>query len=61
MKGKESLKRLFYGPLAELSAEIDERLTRRAQLCQVSGNGESKEFKVLYAVARPRCDSPVAQ
>ena len=61
MKGKESLKRLFYGQLAELSAEIDEQLAKRAPLCQVSGNGESKKFKVLYAVARPRCDSPVAQ
>lgn len=55
MHGKEFLKRLFYGRLVELTQEIQKRGSEAESLIPLSPNGHMPKFKVLYALARPRC------
>ncbi len=54
MRGKEFLKRLFYGQLVELTEEIEEGMAPAQPLIPLSPNGPMPEFKILYALARPR-------
>lgn len=54
MRGKELLKRLFYGQLVELTGEIKEGMAPAEPLIPLSSNGRMPEFKILYALARPQ-------
>lgn len=53
MKGKEFLKRLFYGNLQVMGPEVEENMAKPAMLFPIKGNQPVTEFKILYAVARP--------
>jgi ubiquinone/menaquinone biosynthesis C-methylase UbiE len=53
MKGKEKLKRLFYGKLAIIETEIEEESLEPEPLYLLTANGAHPEFKLLYVVARP--------
>lgn len=57
MRGKEFLKRLFYGRLVELTEEIKEGMAPAEPLIPLSPNGRTPEFKILYALARPQSSS----
>lgn len=52
LKGRELLKRLFYGRLAAIDPEIDEPMTQPAQLFPLRHEQASSDYRVLYAVAR---------
>lgn len=54
MKGKERLKRLFYGPLAEAPPEIADRDLPAVSLEPLTPATPAGLYKVLYAVARRR-------
>jgi len=54
MRGKEFLKRLFYGQLVELTEEIEEGTASAQPLMPLSTDGPMPEFKILYVLARPR-------
>jgi ubiquinone/menaquinone biosynthesis C-methylase UbiE len=51
MKGKEILKRLFYGRLSNVSHEIENKVLSAAFLHRLSAKNHRTDFKVLYAVA----------
>jgi SAM-dependent methyltransferase len=53
MRGKTVLKRLVYGPLAELPAEAHDGMAPEAPLVRVDAEDGAAGFKVLYAVAHP--------
>jgi len=53
MKGKESLKRLFFGPLFPVPPEVYEGLAPYASPLPISDTAAPTSFKVLFAVARP--------
>jgi len=50
MRGKQLLKRLVYGPLAALPAELEDGPA--APLVPVQGDTSVPEFKILYALGR---------
>lgn len=52
MRGKELLKRIFFGKLSSIPAEIEEGMTEYAPLAPISTESPNSQFKVLYAVAR---------
>ena len=52
MKGKESLKRLFFGPLFPVPPEVYEGLAPYASPLPISDTAAATSFKVLFAVAR---------
>jgi ubiquinone/menaquinone biosynthesis C-methylase UbiE len=52
LKGRELLKRLFYGPLAVVGPEIDERMAKPPQFCAIDEGQPSLQFRVLYAAGR---------
>jgi ubiquinone/menaquinone biosynthesis C-methylase UbiE len=52
MKGKELLKKIFYGKLVPLKAEIEEGICEYVPPEFVSGNTINSEYKVIYSVAR---------
>lgn len=52
MKGKEILKRIFFGKLAPLPAEIEEGMAQYVEPMPISGDLPNTKHKVLYAVAR---------
>lgn len=52
MKGKEVLKRLFYGRLETLAPELDENSMTAAPLCPLSSGADATQFKVLHVVGR---------
>ncbi len=54
LKGRELLKRLFYGRLAIVGPEIDERMAQTAKLFSVEDGRSSSEYRVLYATGRVR-------
>ncbi len=54
MKGKARLKRLIYGRLVPLPAELNETATVDVPLVPLSGDGPISAYKVLYAVGRLR-------
>lgn len=51
MKGKEWLKRLFYGRLTPLGAQVQEGMAPLAPLTELAGGRSECAFKVLYGVA----------
>jgi len=59
MKGKELLKRLFYGRLVVMGPEIEENMAKPEQLCPVPENRETAQYKVLYAIGRSRTNVPI--
>jgi ubiquinone/menaquinone biosynthesis C-methylase UbiE len=52
MKGKQLLKRIFYGRLAVLGAEIKCECSETEPLSEISGDGVCHEYKVLYAIGQ---------
>ena len=50
MKGKEKLKRLFFGKLQPLPPEISEELAPYTPPVPISLDTVNKNYKVLYAV-----------
>ncbi len=54
MKGKEWLKRIFYGKLTPLPAELDGDMAEEAPLTPIDAHVSNSEYKVLYAIARLR-------
>jgi ubiquinone/menaquinone biosynthesis C-methylase UbiE len=52
MKGKQWLKRLFYGQLAPLEREVHEQMAPLEPLIELPPGGDTHLYKVLYAVAR---------
>lgn len=54
MKGKEGLKRLFFGPLTPLPCEVQEGMAPYADPISIEAAGPNGGYKVLYAVGRLR-------
>ena len=52
MRGKELLKRIFYGPLAEMKPEIEEGMAKLSPLTPIPFNSPTSAYKVIYAIAR---------
>ena len=52
MQGKEWLKRIFYGHLTPLPAELEEAADYEAILAPVPKDGPNTQYKVLYAIGR---------
>ncbi len=52
MRGKEFLKRIFFGRLTALPAEIEAGMTEYIPPVRLSGNGSGVQYKVIYAVAQ---------
>ncbi len=52
MKGKEFLKRLFYGRLEMLGTDLHEYEMRTEPLCPLAPGADATSYKVLYAVGR---------
>jgi len=52
MKGKEVLKRLFFGKLVPIPPEITEGMAELCPLVALNGESNSSNYKVLYAVGR---------
>lgn len=51
MKGKELLKKLFYGKLIQLKEEIEEGICEYQPPERISSDTSNLEYKVIYAVA----------
>lgn len=61
MRGKEFLKRLFYGPLVELPQEAEDTMALVEPLISIrSTNQAVPEFKILYALGRVNGQVPLA-
>jgi hypothetical protein len=54
MRGKQFLKRLFFGRLSPIPPEIEDGLAPYSRPVPMGRNAESHQFKVLYALARVR-------
>jgi ubiquinone/menaquinone biosynthesis C-methylase UbiE len=52
MKGKELLKKIFYGELKPLKGEIEEGLCEYSPPASIPTQMPNEEYKVIYAVAR---------
>lgn len=52
MKGKELLKRLFYGKLLPLPAELEEGIAEYAPPLPLDAGGPTADYRVIYAVGR---------
>jgi ubiquinone/menaquinone biosynthesis C-methylase UbiE len=52
MRGKEFLKRIFFGKLVALPSEIEEGMAEYIPPVSLSGNGSGAQYKVIYAVAQ---------
>lgn len=52
MKGKEFLKKIFYGKLITLEGEIEEGLYKYLPPLSIPSHIPNNEFKIIYAVAR---------
>lgn len=52
MKGKEFLKRVFFGRLVSLPPEVVEGMAGEASLSPISNDSPISGYKVIYAVAR---------
>jgi ubiquinone/menaquinone biosynthesis C-methylase UbiE len=52
MKGKQWLKRLFYGRLKMLDREVHDQMAPLENLVELSTGVDTQQFRVLYAVAR---------
>lgn len=54
MKGKELLKRLFFGSLTPIPPEVTDGMADLHMLLPVTGNTALSDYKVLYAIGRVR-------
>ncbi|MGH7890566.1 MAG: hypothetical protein ACRENF_08460, partial [Thermodesulfobacteriota bacterium] len=54
MKGKELLKRLFFGQLIPIPAEIEENGDHYKKPTLIPYNGPNSNYKVIYTVARTK-------
>lgn len=54
MKGKEWLKKVFYGELVPLPAELEGNADHETCLVPISADGPSSDYKVLYAIGHVR-------
>lgn len=52
MKGKELLKKIFYGKLIPLKQEIEENICEYIPPDRISSDSPNSEYKVIYSVAR---------
>ncbi len=52
MKGKEMLKRIFFGKLSPLPPEVEEGMAEYAPPMPIFSDSSEGDYKVLYAVAR---------
>lgn len=52
MKGKEFLKKIFYGELQPLKEEIEEGMAEYVSPVSIPSDQPNSEYKVIYAVAR---------
>jgi ubiquinone/menaquinone biosynthesis C-methylase UbiE len=52
MRGKEFLKRIFFGRLVALPNEIEEEMCEYVTPVKISCETSNQEFKILYALAR---------
>jgi len=53
MKGKEFLKRIFFGELTPLPQEVKDGMAEYNPPVPISSDFANFEYKVIYAVARP--------
>jgi SAM-dependent methyltransferase len=60
MKGKELLKRLFYGNLAEVGPELQPDAATAAPLTSLDGSTPESLYKVIYALGRRQAGAPPA-
>lgn len=51
MKGKEFLKRVFFGKLSSLPAEIEDGVAQAYPLVPIQNDSGNSQYKVLYAIA----------
>ena len=51
MKGKEFLKRVFFGKLQELPFEVQENMAEYNAPVPITADSSEKNYKVLYAVS----------
>jgi len=54
MKGKESLKRIFFGKLTKQPAEIEEGMSQYCQPVQIKSDSSNPPYKVIFTVAHKR-------
>ena len=54
MKGKELLKRVFYGKLIPMPAELGLNDMNKASLTPITNEHPTTEYKVMYAIGRVR-------
>lgn len=54
MKGKEALKRLFFGRLTPIPPEVTDGMAEQYQLVPIKGNSVVSAYKVLYAIGQIR-------
>lgn len=52
MRGKEWLKRLFYGPLVPLPAQLPDNFAPLEPLKEISDHDDTSRFRMLYAIGR---------
>ena len=58
MKGKELLKRIFYGPLTRIEDEVKENMAELAPLHPISETELKPQYRVLYTLGRTRAGVP---
>lgn len=54
LKGRELLKRVFYGHLTPLKPEIEEGMAELYTLVPIPSDSSNSQYKILYVVARAR-------
>ena len=59
MKGKELLKRLFYGKLTPIPRDLTQAMTQPEPPVEISKIANPAEFRMIYAVGRRRSESAV--
>jgi SAM-dependent methyltransferase len=59
MKGKEWLKRVFYGKLTPIPRELTEAMTRLEPLVEISRIANPTEYRMLYAIGRKRQEKAI--
>lgn len=52
LTGRERLKRLFYGPLRPIPAEVTENMAEVYPLVPISGDFPNLQYKIIYAAAQ---------
>ena len=51
MKGKEKFKRIFFGKLVTLPAELKQETTKYSSPIQISNENPNSQYKVIFLVA----------